>query len=69
MSAGLPEVDGALLQKRIDELSLITEAAPPVVTRVLFSDADLRGRDYLRKLCENAGLKVRIDAVGNMFAR
>jgi ureidoglycolate amidohydrolase len=69
MSAGLPEVDGALLQKRIDELSLITEAAPPVVTRVLFSDADLRGRDYLRKLCENAGLKVRVDAVGNMFAR
>ena len=69
MSAGLPEVDGALLQKRIDELSLVTEAAPPVVTRVLFSDADLRGRDYLRKLCENAGLKVRVDAVGNMFAR
>jgi N-carbamoyl-L-amino-acid hydrolase len=69
MSDGLPEVDGALLQKRIDELSLITEAAPPVVTRVLFSDADLRGRDYLRKLCENAGLEVRVDAVGNMFAR
>ena len=69
MSAGLPEVDGALLQKRIDELSLITEAAPPVVTRVLFSDADLRGRDYLRKLCENAGLKVRVDAAGNTFAR
>ena len=69
MSAGLPEVDGALLQKRIDELALITEAAPPVVTRVLFSDADLRGRDYMRKLCEEAGLAVRVDAAGNMFAR
>ena len=69
MSAGLPKVDGALLQRRIDELALITEAAPPVVTRVLFSDADLRGRDYMRKLCEEAGLAVRVDAAGNMFAR
>jgi N-carbamoyl-L-amino-acid hydrolase len=69
MSAGLPDIDSALLQKRIDELALITEAAPPVVTRVLFSDADLRGRDYIRNLCEEAGLGVRVDAVGNMFAR
>jgi len=69
MSSGLPEVDSALLQKRIQELSLLTEATPPVVTRVLFSDADLRGRDYLRRLCEDAGLSVRVDAVGNMFAR
>ena len=69
MSSGLPEVDAALLSKRIDELAEITEAPPPVVTRVLFSDADLRGRDYVRKLCEDAGLSVRVDAVGNMFAR
>ena len=69
MSAGLPEIDAALLQKRIDELSLITEAPPPAVTRVLFSDADLRGRDYVAGLCQNAGLSLHVDAVGNMFAR
>jgi N-carbamoyl-L-amino-acid hydrolase len=69
MSSGLPVVDAALLSKRIDELAQITEAPPPVVTRVLFSDADLRGRDNVRKLCEDAGLSVRVDAVGNMFAR
>ncbi len=69
MSAGLPEIDAALLQKRIDELALITEAPPPAVTRVLFSDADLRGRDYVAGLCQNAGLSLRVDAVGNMFAR
>ncbi len=69
MSAGLPEIDAALLQKRIDELALITEATPPAVTRVLFSDADLRGRDYVAGLCRNAGLSLRVDAVGNMFAR
>ena len=69
MSAGLPEIDAALLQKRINELSLITEAPPPAVTRVLLSDADLRGRDYVAGLCQNAGLSLRVDAVGNMFAR
>ena len=69
MPAGLPEIDGALLQKRIDELSLITEAEPPAVTRVLFSDADLRGREYVAGLCLKAGLSLRVDAVGNMFAR
>lgn len=69
MSAGLPEIDAALGQKRIDELALITEATPPAVTRVLFSDADLRGRDYVAGLCRSAGLSLRVDAVGNMFAR
>ena len=69
MSAGLPEIDAALLQRRIDELSLITEAPPPAVTRVLFSDADLRSRDYVAGLCRSAGLSLRVDAVGNMFAR
>ena len=69
MSAGLPEIDSALLQRRIDELSLITEAESPAVTRVLFSDADLRGRDYVAGLGRSAGLALRVDAVGNMFAR
>ena len=69
MSAGLPEIDIALLQRRIDELSLITEAESPAVTRVLFSDADLRGRDYVAGLGRSAGLALRVDAVGNMFAR
>jgi len=69
MPAGVPEINGALLQRRIDELSLITEAKPPAVTRVLFSDADLRGRDYVAGLCQSAGLSLRVDAVGNMFAR
>src|ERR1700710_506074 len=62
-------VDKNRLQREIDELSLITEGTPPVVTRVLFSEADLRGRDYAKKLCHEAGLALRQDAVGNIFAR
>lgn len=69
MPAVPPEIDAALLQKRIDGLSLLTEAEPPVVTRVLFSDSDLWGREFVRNLCEEAGLAVRVDEAGNMFAR
>jgi N-carbamoyl-L-amino-acid hydrolase len=69
MSADFPEIDAGRLQSRIDQLSFMTEAEPPVVTRVLFSDADLRGRAFVRKCCEDAGLQLRVDAVGNMFAR
>jgi len=57
------------LQREIDELALISENPPPAVTRVLFSEADLRGRRFVKKLCRDAGLKLREDAVGNLFAR
>ncbi len=62
-------VDIEKLQREIDALALITEATPPVVTRVLFSEADLRGRAFVKNLCREAGLVLREDAVGNMFAR
>jgi N-carbamoyl-L-amino-acid hydrolase len=50
-------------------LATISEAEPPVVTRVVFSEADLRARAYVKTLCEAAGLAVCEDAVGNTFAR
>jgi N-carbamoyl-L-amino-acid hydrolase len=62
-------VDSQRLQQEIDALALITEAAPPVVTRILFSEADRHGREYVKTLCRDAGLTLREDAVGNIFAR
>jgi ureidoglycolate amidohydrolase len=56
------------LQREIDELALISENPPPVVTRILFSEADLRGRAFVKNLCSEAGLVLREDAVGNIFA-
>jgi len=50
-------------------LASISAAEPPVVTRVVFSEADLRARAYVKTLCAQAGLIVREDAVGNTFAR
>ena len=57
------------LQQQIDLLAAISEAPSPAVTRVLFSEADLRGRRFVRQLCEELDLVVREDAVGNWFAR
>ncbi len=68
MSQALP-IDITRLQREIDELALISESPPPVVTRVLFSEADLRARAFVKKLCTESGLKLREDAVGNIFAR
>jgi ureidoglycolate amidohydrolase len=62
-------IDENRLQRQIDELALISEQAPPVVTRILFSEADLRGRAFVQKLAEDAGLHVRQDAIGNIFIR
>ena len=59
----------AQLRREINELALISENPPPVVTRVLFSEADLRARRFVKKLCRAAGLNLREDAVGNIFAR
>jgi N-carbamoyl-L-amino-acid hydrolase len=49
-------------------LGQISEAEPPVVTRVVFSQADMRARAYVKSLCTNAGLTLREDAIGNTFA-
>ena len=57
------------LQGRIDKLATISEQPAPVVTRVLFSEADLRARALVRGWFGEAGLSFRQDAVGNLFAR
>lgn len=62
-------IDSARLQNELEALAAISEASPPAVTRVLFSEADLRGRSFVRNLCREVGLLVREDAVGNLFAR
>lgn len=57
------------LMEELETLAQISEADPPVVTRVVFSDADLRARVHVKELCREAGLSIREDAVGNTFLR
>jgi ureidoglycolate amidohydrolase len=63
------QVDGDRLAKEIEELAVISEAEPPVVTRIVFSPADLKARSWLIARCEKARLAVRQDPIGNIFAR
>jgi N-carbamoyl-L-amino-acid hydrolase len=60
-------IDGLLAE--LKTLATISEAEPPVVTRVVFSEADLRARAYVKGLCRDAGLSISEDAIGNTFAR
>jgi N-carbamoyl-L-amino-acid hydrolase len=53
----------------LQTLAQISEAEPPVVTRVVFGEADMRARAYVQKLCTDAGLTVKVDAIGNTVAR
>ena len=57
------------LTEELATLARISEANPPVVTRVVFSEADLRARAYLKQLAGEASLAIREDAVGNTFFR
>jgi len=60
-------IDGLMAELR--ELAEISAGEPPVVTRVVFSEADMRARAYVKGLCAAAGLTVQEDAIGNTFAR
>lgn len=60
-------IDGLI--DELQTLAKISEAEPPVVTRVVFSEADLRARAYVKSLCTAAGLTISEDAIGNTFAR
>ena len=63
------QVDQDRLRWELDDLGSISSEASPVVTRVVFTEADLRARAFLKSLCKEAGLEIRADAVGNTFAR
>src|SRR5208337_3155407 len=60
-------IDG--LMAELMTLAQISEAEPPVVTRVVFGEADIRARAYVKGLCAEAGLSITQDAIGNTFAR
>jgi ureidoglycolate amidohydrolase len=63
------DVNRDRLSAEIAELASISDAAPPAVTRVVFTPTDLKARAWLIARCENAGLQVRQDPIGNIFAR
>ena len=63
------EIDAPRLARELDSLAQISSAPAPAVTRVVYTEADLRARAFVKQLCAEAGLALREDAAGNAFAR
>ena len=71
MNNGSPPVDIDTLMSELHQLAAISDCPEPspAVTRIVFTETDLRAREYLLSLYEDAGLSVRVDPIGNTFAR
>lgn len=67
------QIDQAWLLDELQTLATFTHAEPAAngtaVTRIVFSDDDLRARAWLKELAATEGFDVRDDAVGNIFIR
>jgi ureidoglycolate amidohydrolase len=63
------EIDQQGLNAEIETLAAISDAEPPAVTRIVFTPTDLKARAWMISRCAEAGLAVRQDAIGNIFAR
>jgi len=61
------EVDRKRLMEEIEELATISDAPAPAVTRIVFTPTDRKARAWLTSRCQEAGLTVRQDPIGNMF--
>ena len=62
-------IDQARLLSEIEALAAFSDAEAPAVTRIVFTPTDLKARAWIKARCEDAGLSVRHDAIGNTFAR
>jgi N-carbamoyl-L-amino-acid hydrolase len=63
------EIDRNRLLAEIEALASFSDAEAPAVTRIVFTPTDLKARAWMKARCEEAGLTVRYDAIGNTFAR
>ena len=62
-------IDRERLLSDLETLASITDDTPPGISRLVFAEADQKARGWLKSQCREAGLAVREDPVGNMFAR
>jgi ureidoglycolate amidohydrolase len=67
----LPQVriDLARITGELEQLARFSDADSPAVTRILFTGPDLKARAFLKGLFTKAGLSIREDPAGNLFAR
>jgi N-carbamoyl-L-amino-acid hydrolase len=69
MSGTNQRIDGKRLWDSLMAMAQFGATPKGGVKRLTLSDVDKQGRDAFRGWCEALGLTVRVDAIGNMFAR
>ena len=62
-------ISGRRLWESLMDMATIGATPKGGVRRLALGDVDRQGRDRFRALCEDTGLAVRVDGIGNMFAR
>jgi len=65
----LARVNGERLWDSLMEMAQIGATEKGGVSRLALTDEDRRGRDLFVHWCEAAGCSIRVDAMGNIFAR
>ncbi|MBI1963078.1 MAG: Zn-dependent hydrolase, partial [Candidatus Rokubacteria bacterium] len=60
-------IDRARLEQSIEELGKIGATPRGGLTRLALSDEDKRGRDWMVARMKEAGLRVSVDRMGNIF--
>eukprot|EP00193_Tetraselmis_chui_P016322 CAMPEP_0177776746 /NCGR_PEP_ID=MMETSP0491_2-20121128/14890_1 /TAXON_ID=63592 /ORGANISM="Tetraselmis chuii, Strain PLY429" /LENGTH=428 /DNA_ID=CAMNT_0019295583 /DNA_START=282 /DNA_END=1568 /DNA_ORIENTATION=+ len=65
----LPPVDANGLERQMLDLSKLSDDPFPAVTRVLFTEHDMKARQFVKSLMAHIGLTVREDPMGNIFGR
>ena len=69
MSSTNQRIDGKRLWNSLMDMARFGATPKGGVRRLTLTDIDRQGRDHFRARCEAAGLTVRVDEIGNMFAR
>ncbi|MBP0492768.1 Zn-dependent hydrolase [Pararoseomonas indoligenes] len=69
MSGTNQRIDGRRLWDTLMTMAEIGATPKGGVKRLTLTEVDRAGRDRFRQWCEEAGLTVRVDEIGNMFAR
>jgi N-carbamoyl-L-amino-acid hydrolase len=62
-------IDGTRLWDSLMDMARIGATPKGGVRRLALGPVDKQGRDHFRGMCEAIGLSVRVDTMGNMFAR
>lgn len=64
-----PRINGERLWASLMEMAKIGATPKGGVCRLALTDLDKQGRDLFVKWCEDAGCTVKVDRIGNIFAR